>query len=104
MFHIASENEIKEGKVTDVYFKRTEEILKKKRIKRKVAMEVVAHNFPVDYPWTILAGVEEVVELGAEPELEVSSEPASVEMPEHIKERYLQLYDLIMQKKLAVVE
>lgn len=63
MFHIASEKEIKEGKVTDVYFKRTEEILKKKKIKKRVAMEVVAHKFPSNYPWAILAGIEEVVEL-----------------------------------------
>ncbi len=73
MFHIASEKEIKEGKVTDVYFKRTEEILKKKRIKKRVAMEVVAHKFPSHYPWAILAGIEEVVELFRDKPVDIDS-------------------------------
>ena len=75
MFHIASEKEIKEGKVTDVYFKRTEEILKAKKIKKRVAMEVVAHKFPLDYPWAILAGVEEVVELFNDKPVNIDSMP-----------------------------
>lgn len=75
MFHIADEKEIKEGKVTDVYFKRTEEILKKKRIKKRVAMEVVAHKFPANYPWAILAGIEEVVDLFEDKPVNIDSIP-----------------------------
>jgi len=75
MLHIASEKEIKEGKVTDVYFKRTEEILKKKRIKKRVVMEVVAHKFPSNYPWAILAGIEEVVELFKDKPVSIDSMP-----------------------------
>jgi len=75
MFHIATEKEIKEGKVTDVYFKRTEDILKKKRIKKRVVMEVVAHKFPLDYPWAILAGIEEVAELFKDKPVSIDSMP-----------------------------
>jgi hypothetical protein len=32
MFHIAEDKEIKEGKITDVYFQRTLQILEKKNI------------------------------------------------------------------------
>lgn len=63
MFHVASEADIKGGQITDVYFARTVQILKRKDIKRRVAMEVVAHRLPDDYPWAVLAGVEELVTL-----------------------------------------
>ena len=63
MFHIAGEKEIKEGKVTDVYFQRTLEILKKKGINPKVKAEFVAKSLPDQWPWAVLAGLDEVAHL-----------------------------------------
>ncbi len=63
MFHCADPKEIKAGKVTDAYFPRTLEILKSKKIDVRVKAEFVAKGLPQGWPWGILAGVEECVEL-----------------------------------------
>ncbi len=59
MFHIADPKEIKDGKVTDVYFVRTMEVLKAKKIDKWVKAEFIAKRFPEDYGWGVLAGIEE---------------------------------------------
>ena len=63
MFHSADTKEIKAGKVTDVYFTRTLEILKAKGIDKWVKAEFVAKGLPDDWSWGVLAGIEECVEL-----------------------------------------
>jgi nicotinate phosphoribosyltransferase len=63
MFHIADPKDIKDGKMTDVYFVRTMEILKAKKIDKWVKAEFIAKRFPEDYGWGVLAGIEEVVDL-----------------------------------------
>ena len=63
MFHCADAEEIKSGKVTDAYFPRTLEILKSKKIDARVKAEFVAKGLPHGWPWGILAGIEECVEL-----------------------------------------
>ena len=63
MLHIASNREIKEGLVSDVYFERTEKILKAKGIDKDVTVEFVAKGFPSDWPWAVFAGVEECATL-----------------------------------------
>lgn len=63
MFFIADEQDIKNGKVTDIYFKRTEKILKAKKIDVSVKAEVFLKSFPLDYSWGILAGIEESLKL-----------------------------------------
>jgi len=66
MFHIASEDDIKKGRLTDIYFKRTEEILKVKKKNPVVKAEVSLKNFPQGYRWGILAGIEESIKLLAD--------------------------------------
>lgn len=61
--HTASWEDIKEGKVTDVYFARTAEILRSRGIRKSVRAEFVAKSLPQGWPWSILAGVEECVSL-----------------------------------------
>ncbi|MBN2072840.1 MAG: nicotinate phosphoribosyltransferase [Actinobacteria bacterium] len=63
MFHIAGENDIKEGRVTDIYFERTREILKSAGKNPVVRAEVTAGGLPNGYLWGILAGVEESLKL-----------------------------------------
>ncbi|MBI5562210.1 MAG: nicotinate phosphoribosyltransferase [Deltaproteobacteria bacterium] len=63
MFHTADPKEIKSGKVTDVYFARTLEVLKAKGIDKRVRAEVFAKTLPREWPWAVLAGVEEAARL-----------------------------------------
>jgi nicotinate phosphoribosyltransferase len=63
VFHSAKPEEIKEGKITDVYFSRTIEILKAKKIDKWVRAEFIAKNFPDEWSWGIFAGIEESVEI-----------------------------------------
>ena len=63
MFHIADSKDIKAGKYTDVYFTRTMEVLKAKKIDKWVKAEFIAKRFPEDYGWGVLTGIEEAVYL-----------------------------------------
>ncbi len=59
MFHTAEPKDILEGKITDVYFERTVKILKAKNNNKRVKAEFIAKNLPENWPWAVLAGVEE---------------------------------------------
>ncbi len=63
MFHTASEDEIKKGRTTDIYFSRAKEILEKKGIRREVVAECTVSSLPEGYQWGIFAGAEEVAHL-----------------------------------------
>lgn len=53
--------EIKEGKVSDVYFQRACEIIRKKGIDKKVKVEVRVDS--ISYDWAVFCGLEEVLHL-----------------------------------------
>jgi nicotinic acid phosphoribosyltransferase len=63
MFHSARGEDIKAGRVTDVYFLRTLEILEQKKINATAVGEVTLKAFPDSRTWGILAGIEEVASL-----------------------------------------
>lgn len=63
-FLIASDEEIKNGKTTDIYFIRTVEILRKAGLYHTyVDMEITTNKLPHDFTWGVLAGVNEVIKL-----------------------------------------
>jgi nicotinate phosphoribosyltransferase len=63
-FHTASDEEIKGAGTTDIYFVRTEEILRAKRLdKISVVADVTASGLPNNWPWGVLCGVEEEAKL-----------------------------------------
>jgi nicotinate phosphoribosyltransferase len=63
-FHIASPEDIKGGRTTDVYFQRTKKILEAKgKDDVHVVMEVTIGSPPDNHPWGVLCGVEEVARL-----------------------------------------
>jgi nicotinate phosphoribosyltransferase len=63
-FYIASPEDIKEGRTTDVYFQRTKKILEaKEKDDVHVVMEVTIGSPPDNHPWGVLCGVEEVARL-----------------------------------------
>ncbi|MEM1879974.1 MAG: nicotinate phosphoribosyltransferase [Desulfurococcaceae archaeon] len=59
--YIASEEDILNGVVTDIYFTRTVKILRAKGIRKKVRMEFHVHKLPKGYEWAVFAGLEEVL-------------------------------------------
>ncbi|PUA33425.1 MAG: nicotinate phosphoribosyltransferase [Zestosphaera tikiterensis] len=63
-FYIASEDEILNGKITDIYFLRTKKIIEAKGLKEvKVRMEVHLLDLPENYQWVVYAGLEEALHL-----------------------------------------
>ncbi len=63
-FQVATEEEIKNADTTDVYFVRTKEILEKEGLSDlRVSAEITTGSLPHDWPWGILAGVEEAAHL-----------------------------------------
>lgn len=54
MFHVAAERDILLGNVTDVYFKKTREILEKEQINCKVKAEFVAKKLAEHWSWAVL--------------------------------------------------
>jgi nicotinate phosphoribosyltransferase len=62
-FHTAKDEEIKAGQVTDVYFLRTLEILRRRGITKRAVAEVILKSFPPGWHWGVLAGIEEVATL-----------------------------------------
>ena len=64
LFYVATDEEIKSGKATDIYFIRTKRILEAKGLMGvKVVAEVTPGRLPQGWPWGILCGVEEVARL-----------------------------------------
>ncbi len=64
IFLIASDEEIKSGYTTDVYFERTEKILKEKGMdKVNVVAEVTTGGLPEGKKWGVLTGVIEAIKL-----------------------------------------
>lgn len=63
-FHVASDEEIKSGKTTDVYFDRTKKILEAEGVSdREVVAEVTSGSLPNDWKWAVLSGIDEVATL-----------------------------------------
>lgn len=63
MFQAATFEEIKAGKVTDVYFERTMRVLKAKGIDKHVKAEFIAKELPDGAEWAVFAGLEECANL-----------------------------------------
>lgn len=59
--YVASEEDILSGNATDIYFKRTVEVVKKSGKDKKVRMEFHAYSLPKGYEWGVFAGLEEAL-------------------------------------------
>jgi len=62
-FGTASDDDIKKGMTTDVYFVNTLNVLKKKRMSKTVAAEFTIPHLPGDWKWGLYAGADELVSL-----------------------------------------
>jgi len=64
IFHIASDEEMKRGETTDIYFVRTKQILEAKGLdKIHVVAEITPGELPGGLSWGILCGIEEMAKL-----------------------------------------
>jgi len=63
MLHTATLDEMKNGDVTDAYFKRTMEVLTAKGIHRHVTAEITGGSLPPECALAVLAGIEEAASL-----------------------------------------
>ncbi len=70
-FHIATEERIRRGETTDVYFRRTREILEARGSDPRVRAEFVAKRLPGDWGWAVLAGLDEALSLLVDGEMDV---------------------------------
>jgi len=94
MFHTADPADIKAGLITDVYFLRTLEILRRKGIESAVTAEVLVKTFPAGWSWGVLAGIEEAAHLLAGLPVEVDAFPEGTLFTTHepvltLRGRYL---------------
>ena len=62
-FNIATEEEIRSGRVTDVYFQRALAALRTRQVDKVVVGEVRVRHLPESWPWGVLVGVQEVARL-----------------------------------------
>ncbi|RLI16624.1 nicotinate phosphoribosyltransferase, partial [Candidatus Bathyarchaeota archaeon] len=64
VFHCASDEEIKTGETTDIYFVRTKQVIEAKGLsKTPVIADVTPGKLPRGWPWGILCGIEEEARL-----------------------------------------
>lgn len=64
LFHYATDEEIKKGQTTDVYFARTKKILEAKGLEKLQAVaEVTSGKLPRKWSWGIICGIEEEARL-----------------------------------------
>lgn len=75
-FYIAREEDILNGRITDIYFVRTKKIVKAKGLEKlRVRMEVHVLDLPKGYQWAVYAGLEEALYLLKNKPLTVYSLP-----------------------------
>jgi len=75
MLRTATAEEIRQGKVTDIYFERTAKILKSGKINKTVRAEFSVRTFPGDIPWAVFSGLSDVVDLLADKPVDVEAIP-----------------------------
>lgn len=57
----ATYEEIKSGKVTDIYFQRTKEILEALNVHKTVTADIIASSLPDNYEWAVAAGMNDAL-------------------------------------------
>ncbi|MFP3895959.1 MAG: nicotinate phosphoribosyltransferase [Anaerolineales bacterium] len=62
-FHVATGDEIRAGRVTDIYFERARTAIEARDVDKEVVGEVRVRSLPENMPWAILVGIEEVANL-----------------------------------------
>ena len=72
-FFTSSFDEIRSGKITDVYFERAKRVLEAKNIRKRARLEVMAKSLPSD--WSVFVGLAEILSLLEDLPVNVRSVP-----------------------------
>jgi nicotinate phosphoribosyltransferase len=72
-FFTSNFDEIRSGKITDVYFERAKRVLEAKNIRKRARLEVVAKSLPSD--WSVFVGLAEILSLLEDLPVNVRSVP-----------------------------
>ncbi|MEM2002638.1 MAG: nicotinate phosphoribosyltransferase [Candidatus Methanomethylicaceae archaeon] len=62
-FHVATDEEIRSGQTSDIYYLRTKRIIESKGLDKRVVAEVTVGKLPENWRWGVFCGLEEVVAL-----------------------------------------
>jgi nicotinate phosphoribosyltransferase len=62
-FNVATGEEIKSGNTSDIYYLRTKEVLKAKKIEKSVVAEITAGKLPEEWGWGVFCGLDEILAL-----------------------------------------
>lgn len=100
--YIASSDDILQGRVTDIYFVRTKEILIKKGLADvRVRMEFHVNGVPRGYEWVVYSGLEDVLKVLSQRPVNVYSLPEGTLIPSNypiplmvIEGRYVDFVEL----------
>ncbi|MCS7108344.1 MAG: nicotinate phosphoribosyltransferase [Sulfolobales archaeon] len=80
--YVASESDILSGKVTDIYFIRTKEVLIKKGLSDvEVRLEFHVNGVPKGYDWVVYVGLEEALKILSQRPVNVYSLPEGTILP-----------------------
>ncbi|MFX0171493.1 MAG: nicotinate phosphoribosyltransferase [Candidatus Hodarchaeota archaeon] len=82
VWFLASKDDIREGKTTDIYFLRTQTILQNESLDREVYAELTASTIE-DSDWGVVAGVEDVIELLIDKPIDVYALQEGTFFPQH---------------------
>lgn len=82
IWFLATEDDIREGKTTDIYFLRTQTVLQNESLDREVYAELTASSIE-DSDWGVVAGIEDVVELLIGKPLDVYALPEGTFFPQY---------------------
>lgn len=63
LFNVATDEEIKSGMTSDIYYLRTKEVIEKKGADKPVVAEVTSGKLPSGWKWGVFCGLDEVVRL-----------------------------------------
>lgn len=62
-FNVATDEEIRSGDTSDIYYLRTKEVLEAKGINKPVVAEVTVGKLPEEWKWGVFCGLDEVLNL-----------------------------------------
>jgi nicotinate phosphoribosyltransferase len=80
-FNVATDEEIKSGMTSDIYYIRTKDILERKGADKPVVAEVTAGKLPSGWGWGVFCGLDEVVSLYRGLPVDVYSIPEGTVFP-----------------------
>jgi nicotinate phosphoribosyltransferase len=80
-FNLATDDEIRSGQTSDIYYLTTKEVLEAKKIDKRVATEVTVGRLPDGWGWGVFCGLDEVIHLYEGLPVDVYSLPEGTVFP-----------------------